>query len=186
MADFKILGVSGGTRKGSFNTLALRAAQELAPAGVVIEVCDVSDLPLYDEDLRLAGYPPATQRFRKQVKEADAILFATPEYNYSVSTALKNAIDWASRPPEPPFSGKAVGMVSAATGPMGGVRAQFALRQMLVSLNAFPINNPQVMITFAATKFDEGGRFTDETGRELLQKHIEELVKWGKRLKATV
>jgi len=77
MADFKILGVSGGTRKGSYNTLALRAAQELAPAGVVIELADVSDLPLYHEDLRLAGYPPATQRFRQQVTEADAILFAT-------------------------------------------------------------------------------------------------------------
>jgi chromate reductase len=95
----RVLGISGSLRKGSFNTAALRAALELAPAGVVIDEAEIGDLPLYNDDVRLAGYPPSVARFRAQVADADAVLFVTPEYNYSISGVLKNAIDWASRPP---------------------------------------------------------------------------------------
>ncbi|HEY8580218.1 MAG TPA: NAD(P)H-dependent oxidoreductase, partial [Beijerinckiaceae bacterium] len=150
MSDFKILAVSGSLRKASYNTAALRAAQELAPAGVTITLGEIGDLPLYDDDVRDKGYPATVQRFRDEVAAADALMLATPEYNYSVSAPLKNAIDWASRPPQQPFAGKPVAILSAATGPMGGVRAQYHLRHMLVSVNAHAINTPQIMITGAA------------------------------------
>lgn len=183
MSDFRILGVSGSLRKGSFNTMALRAAQELAPAGVVVEMAEIGDLPLFNEDVREQGYPPAAQRFRSQVKDCDAVLFAAPEYNYSISSPLKNAIDWASRPPDQPFSEKPVAIISAATGPMGGVRAQLHLRQAMTSINAHTLNAPQIMITMAASKFDADGRFTDQVGRDLIKQQIDELVKWARRLK---
>lgn len=183
MTDFKILAVSGSLRKASYNSAALRAAKELAPEGVTVDFAEIGDLPLYNDDVRDQGYPDTVQRFRAEVAAADAILFATPEYNYSVSAPLKNAIDWASRPPQQPFAGKAVGIISAATGPMGGVRAQYHLRHMLVSVNAHALNTPQIMITGAAAKFDAEGRFTDQAGRDLLKQLMEELVKWGRRLK---
>ena len=184
MTDFKILAVSGSLRKNSFNTAALRAMQELAPAGVVIEMAEIGDLPLYNDDVREAGYPETVQRFRAEVAAADAVLFATPEYNYSISAPLKNAIDWASRAPAQPLAGKPVAMISAATGPMGGVRAQYHLRHMLVSTNSHPINAPQIMITGAASKFDAQGKFTDQAGLDLMKQMIDELVKWARRIKA--
>ncbi|MDB5570078.1 MAG: NAD(P)H-dependent oxidoreductase [Hyphomicrobiales bacterium] len=184
MTDFKILAVSGSLRKNSFNTAALRAMQELAPAGVTIELAEIGDLPLYDDDVREQGYPATVQRFRAQVAAADAVILATPEYNYSVSAPLKNAIDWASRAPAQPFGGKPVAILSAATGPMGGVRAQYHLRHMLVSTNSHVLNAPQIMITGAGSKFDAEGRFTDQAGRDLMVQMIDELVKWARRLKA--
>ena len=101
MTEFRILAISGSLRKGSFNTAALRAAQEVAPPGVVIEIADISDMPMYNDDIREKAYPEPVQRLRKKIAEADAVLFATPEYNYSVAAPLKNAFDWVSRPREP-------------------------------------------------------------------------------------
>ena len=94
----RVLGISGSLRKGSFNTAALHAAQELLPEGMMLEIADISQIPLYNDDVRQAGYPPPVQTFREQIAAADALLFATPEYNFSVSGVLKNAIDWGSRP----------------------------------------------------------------------------------------
>src|SRR3954466_6152813 len=131
----KIVGMSGSLRKGSFNSAALRAAQRLAPAGATIEIAEIGDLPLYNDDVRAAGYPPAAERLRAQLGAADAILFVTPEYNYSISGVLKNAIDWASRPPNQPFDGMPIAIMGASGGILGTARAQYHLRQMMVFLN---------------------------------------------------
>jgi chromate reductase len=179
----KVLGISGSLRKGSFNSAALRAAQGLAPGGMTIERAEIGDLPLYDDDVRAAGFPPEVERLRNALAAADAILFVTPEYNYSVSGVLKNAIDWASRPPNQPFDGKPVAIMGASGGLFGTARAQYHLRQMLIFLNAYPVNKPEVMIGQAQTKFDESGNLTDEPTREFIRKLLASLRDWTERLK---
>src|ERR1700726_3904128 len=127
MSDAKaisVLGICGSLRKASFNHAALNTAIELKPAGMEVTIADISQIPLYDEDVRAQGFPPPVETLRQQIKAADALLFACPEYNYSMSGVLKNAIDWASRPPDQPFAGKPVAMISAAAGMAGGARAQ--------------------------------------------------------------
>ncbi|MBM3607382.1 MAG: NAD(P)H-dependent oxidoreductase [Alphaproteobacteria bacterium] len=182
MSGFKIIALSGSLRKKSFNTAALRAAQEVAPQGVTIEIAELGDLPLYNDDIRENAYPESVMRLRRQIAEADAVLFATPEYNYAVAAPLKNAFDWCSRPPEQPLNNKAVAILSASMGPLGGVRAQYNLRHMFVSTNSFCVNTPQVVIGSAQTKFDENGKFTDQVGRDLLKQLIEALVALSRRL----
>ncbi|HEY8564026.1 MAG TPA: NADPH-dependent FMN reductase [Beijerinckiaceae bacterium] len=181
----KVVGISGSLRQGSLNTAALRAAQELAPTGMTIEPAFIGDLPHYNDDLRQGGYPPEVERLRSQLAAADAILFVTPEYNYSIPGVLKNAIDWASRPPEQPFNDKPVAIMGVSGGLLGTARAQYQLRQMLVFLNAHPINKPEVMIGQAASKFDAEGRLTDETTRGFVRQLLEALAAWTQRLKGT-
>ena len=179
----KVLGISGSLRKGSFNTMALRAAQGLAPAGVTIETAEIGNLPLYNDDIRAAGYPPVVQAFRDKIAAADALLFVTPEYNYSISGVLKNAIDWGSRPPSQPFDGKPVAIMGASGGVLGTARAQYHLRQMCVFLNMFPVNKPEVMIGQAQTRFDAAGALTDEATRGLVKQLLESLRDWTLVLK---
>ena len=179
----KVIGISGSLRQGSFNTAALRAAQGLAPEGMTIERAEIGDLLLYNDDIRAAGFPPPAERLRAQIAEADAVLLVTPEYNYSVSGVLKNAIDWASRPPSQPFEGKPVAIMGASPGLFGTARAQYHLRQMLIFLNAFPVNRPEVMIGQAQTKFDADGNLTDEPTREFIRKLLVALRDWTERLK---
>src|SRR4051794_8449590 len=179
----KVIGLSGSLRRGSFNTAALRAAQELAPEGMTIETGEIGDLPLYNDDVRAAGYPPPVARLRAQLAGADAILFVTPEYNYSVPGVLKNAIDWASRPPDQPFDGKPVAIMGASPSLLGTARAQYHLRQMLIFLNALPLNRPEVFITQANAKFDESGRLTDEPTRDIIRKLLQSLADWTERLR---
>jgi chromate reductase len=182
--NIRVLGISGSLREGSYNTAALRAAQELAPEGMVIETAVIGDLPHYNDDVRAAGYPPEIARFRAQVASADAVLFVTPEYNYSIPGVLKNAIDWASRPPEPAFNDKPVAIMGASGGIFGTARAQYQLRQMLVFLNAHPINKPEVMIGQAPTKFDEAGRLADEQTKQFIRDLLQSLATWTLRLRA--
>lgn len=179
----KVLGISGSLRKGSFNTMALRAAQGLTPAGMTIEIAGIGDLPLYDDDIRVAGYPPVVQAFRDKIAAADALLFVTPEYNYSISGVLKNAIDWGSRPPNQPFDGKPVAIMGASGGILGTARAQYHLRQMCVFLNMLPVNKPEVMIGQAASRFDAEGKLTDEPTRGLVKQLLESLRDWSLVLK---
>ena len=186
MSDIKVLGICGSLRKGSFNRMALRVAQELAPAGMKVDVADISAFPLYNEDVRAQGFPPPVQTFRDQIAAADALLFVTPEYNYSMSGVLKNAIDWASRPPNQPFDGKSVAMMGASAGVLGTARAQYHLRQTCVFLNMFPVNKPEVMIPQAQNRFDAEGRLTDETAKGLIKQLMESLQAWTLRLKAKV
>ncbi len=181
MADapqIKVLGISGSLRRGSFNTAALREATRLAPAGMVIELADISEIPLYNEDIYAQGFPPSVDRLREQIRAADALLIATPEYNYSVSGVLKNTIDWVSRPPEQPFAGKPVALMGASAGRFGTARAQYHLRQSMVFLDMRPLNRPELMIASAQKLFDEQGNLTDEATREYLRGLLVALQDW--------
>jgi chromate reductase len=171
-----VLGISGSLRKASYNTAALNAARELAPAGMTITQADISDLPLYNEDIReQSGFPAAAERLRKQIRDADALLFVTPEYNYSVPGVLKNAIDWASRPPEQPFAGKPAAIMGASPGALGTARAQYHLRQMGVFLDLRFLNKPEVMIAGAAERFDGSGHLIHQPTRDFIGKLLQAL-----------
>lgn len=158
----KVLGISGSLRKGSYNSMALRAAQKLAPAGMTIEIADISAIPMYNDDVRTAGEPQAVQELKAKVRAADALLLVSPEYNFSVPGVLKNTLDWMSRPPEPPFDGKVVAIMGASGGPLGTARGQYDLRKILVYMNTFTVNKPEVFIGMAQTKFNAQGELTDE------------------------
>lgn len=179
----RVVGISGSLRKGSFNTSLLRAAKRLAPKGMEIEEVSIAELPLYDEDVRESGYPPEVLSLRAAIAAADAVLLVTPEYNYSISGVLKNAIDWASRPPEPPFVDKPVALMSASPGTLGGSRAQYHLRQICVYLNAHVLNQPEVFVAGADKKFDARGELTDEKTTEFVQKQLQALRDWTLRLR---
>ncbi len=157
----QVLGICGSLRKGSYNAMALRAAQKLAPAGMEVRTADLRPIPMYDDDLRLAGEPGAVTELKAQVRAADAVLLVSPEYNFSVPGVLKNTLDWLSRPPEPPFDGKVVGIMGASGGPLGTARGQYDLRKILVYMNTFTVNKPEVFIGNAQTKFDANGELTD-------------------------
>ena len=181
----KIVGMVGSLRAKSLNGYLFEAARELAPAGVTLERAEIGDLPLYNEDLRDGeGFPASVVRLRAALASADALLFVSPEYNYSTSGVLKNAIDWASRPPHHPFAGKPASIMTASPGVFGGARAQYHLRQMVVYLNVLMLNGPEVMVGGAGGKFDEAGRLTDGPTRDVVRKHLEALVAWTNRLKA--
>jgi chromate reductase len=158
----KVLGISGSLRKGSYNSMALRAAQKLAPEGVTVEIADISRIPMYNDDVRAAGEPAEVAALKAQVRAADAVLLVTPEYNFSIPGVLKNTLDWMSRPPEPPFDGKVVAIMGASPGPVGTARVQYDLRKVLVFMNTFTVNKPEVFISNAATKFNAEGELTDE------------------------
>jgi chromate reductase, NAD(P)H dehydrogenase (quinone) len=128
--------------------------------------------------------PAKVKEFKSKIREADAILIATPEYNYSVPGVLKNAIDSASRPyGDNPFNDKPVAIISASVGMLGGARAQYHLRQMFIFLNMYPVNTPEVIVTFAQNKFDANGKLTDEDTRRFLKQLLENLANWTKRLR---
>ena len=178
----KVLGITGSLRKGSFNTLALRAAQKLAPAGMEITIADISQVPLYNDDVRAAGEPAAVTALKAQVRAADAVLIATPEFNFSIPGGLKNTLDWLSRPPEPPFDGKVVGIMGASPGQVGTARVQYHLRQVMVFMNAFVVNKPEVFINHCVGKFNAQGELTDEATAKV----IGELLVAMKALKTRV
>ena len=185
MSDAKtisVLGICGSLRKGSFNRATLNTAIELRPAGMDVTVADISQIPLYDEDVRAQGFPPPVETLRRQIKAADALLFACPEYNYSMSGVLKNAIDWASRPPDQPFAGKPVAILSAAAGMAGGARGQMHLRHSCVFLDMHPLNKPEVLIFQAQNKFDADGRLTDDVARGLIRDLMANLATWTRQL----
>jgi chromate reductase, NAD(P)H dehydrogenase (quinone) len=177
-----VLGICGSLRKASFNRAALNTAIELKPPGMTIEVAEIGDIPLYNEDVRAQGFPAPVERLRSQIKAADALLFACPEYNYSMSGVLKNAIDWASRPPDQPFAGKPVAIMGAGAGMAGTARSQYDLRRSCVFLDMHPINKPEVFIGQAQTKFDANGRLTDEAARGFIRDMLVNLEAWTRRI----
>lgn len=182
----RVLGIPGSLRKSSFNRGLLRAAAEVRPEGMSLEVYELGALPLYNGDVEAAGLPDAVQDFQRRIEAADALLFACPEFNYSMAGVLKNAIDWASRPspvrPVQPFNGKPVAMMGASAGALGTARAQYHLRQTCVFLNMLPLNKPEVFVPAAQTKFDPSGRLTDETVRVRVRELLEALAAWTRRL----
>jgi chromate reductase, NAD(P)H dehydrogenase (quinone) len=178
-----ILGFAGSLRKGSFNKMLLRAALELAPKDVELEIFDLEGIPPFNQDLENDPHE-RLKEFKAKVKAADGILIVTPEYNYSVPGVLKNALDAASRPyGTNPFEGKVVAIMGASIGMLGTARAQYHLRQTMVFFNAFTLNKPEIMVPFAEKKFDETGRLIDEMTREKVKELIVELSMWIKKLK---
>lgn len=178
----RILGIAGSLRKASFNHGALRAAAELAPEGATVEIFELDGIPGFNQDDE-QNPPEKAAELKRKIREADAILFVTPEYNYSVPGVLKNAIDWASRPyGDSAWSGKPAAIMGASVGGIATARAQYHLRQMMVFLNMFPINQPEVMIGNAGEKFDDEGNLTDETTKNFIRQLLVNLVDWTRRI----
>jgi chromate reductase, NAD(P)H dehydrogenase (quinone) len=186
MADtpIKVLALSGSLRKGSYNTMLLHTAKELAPVGMSINIYDLAPIPMYNDDVRVAGYPPVVQEFRSTIAASDAIFFASPEYNYSVSGVLKNAIDWASRAPNMPFDGKTAAIVGASGGALGTARSQRDLRWIMSGLNVYVVNLPHVYVGGAAQKFDAAGKLTDQASRDFIKQLLDNLRDLTLRFKA--
>ncbi len=171
-----ILGFAGSLRQKSFNRALLRNCLELLPPDTTLEIFELDGIPPFNQDIESVVPQPVIE-FKQKIKASDALLIVTPEYNYSVPGVLKNAIDWASRPSgNNSFQGKNAAIMSVSTGMLGGSRAQYHLRQSLVYLDMRPLNKPEVFVTFAAQKFDEQGKFTDESGRELIRVLLKTLV----------
>jgi len=183
MDKLRILGFAGSLRVGSYNRALLRAATELLPDGTTLEIFDLNGIPPFNQDLEMNMFAKVKE-FKSKIREADAILIATPEYNYSVPGVLKNAIDSASRPyGDNPFNDKPVAIISASVGMLGGARAQYHLRQTFIFLNMYPINTPEVIVPFAQNKFDANGKLIDEDTRRFLKQLLENLANWTKRLR---
>ena len=172
----RILGIAGSLRRKSYNRAALRAAQQLVPQDAVLDVFELDGIPVFSEDDE--QQPPAkVVEFKKRIREADAILFVTPEYNYSIPGVLKNAIDWASRPyGDSAWTDKPAAIMGASVGTLGTARAQYHLRQVFVFLNVHTINQPEVMIGNAAQNFDAEGNLTNESTKNLIRQLLTNLV----------
>jgi len=179
----RILGIAGSIRRESYNRAALRAASQLLPPNATLEVFELDGIPGFNQDNEQS--PPAKiVELKKRIREADAILIVTPEYNYSLPGVLKNAIDWASRPyGDSAWSGKPAAIMGASIGALGTARAQYHLRQIMVYLNMFPINQPEVMIGKAQGRFDKAGNLTDETTKKFIRQLLESLVEWTLRIR---
>lgn len=177
-----VLGFAGSLRRGSYNKALLTAAREMFPAGTEMEIFDLAGIPLFNQDLE--NEPVGRVReFKAAIRAADALLIATPEYNYSIPGVLKNALDWASRPyGDNALDGKPVGIMGASIGMLGTARAQYHLRQCCVTLNMYPRNQPEVMVPFAHEKIDGNGHLSDQKTRELVSKLVDALLIWTRRL----
>jgi chromate reductase len=181
-ASVKILGIPGSLRAQSYNKAALRAAKALLPAEAQLEIFDLAGIPPYNEDEEKQP-PQRVVELKARIRAADAILFSTAEYNYSIPGVLKNAIDWASRPHgDSAWTGKPVAVMGASIGRLGSARAQYHLRQVFVFLDVYPLNKPEVMIGTAASKFDAAGELTHATSRKLIGELLTALVAWSRRL----
>jgi len=181
MSDFiQLVGMSGSLRKGSYNTMLLKAATQLLPANVSMDIVSIEDIPLYNADL---DQPAAKQRpeivehFRKMLTDADGILICSPEYNYSIPGGLKNAIDWASRGEDSPLLRKPVAVIGATPGLWGTVRMQMAFHNVFLFLDMKPVYKPEVLIAQAEKKFDKDGNLIDEMAKKLLKQKLEALKK---------
>lgn len=181
-----IFGISGSLREKSYNSAALRAARDLAPRGSTFDIFDrLGEIPPFNEDDE-NNPADAVVDLKRRIERADAVVIATPEYNYSVPGVLKNAIDWASRPyGNNSWAKKPVAVMGASIGMLGSARAQYHLRQMFVFLNMHPVNQPEVMIPMAADRFDEKGALQDDAAQRFIAELMENLAEWAERLKAT-
>lgn len=182
-SKIRVLGFAGSLRKDSYNKMLLNAAVELKPDNVELETFDLEGIPLFNQDQEEQP-PKRVKEFKEKIKAADALLIVTPEYNYSVPGVLKNAIDWASRPyGNNVFDEKPVAVMSASEGMLGGARAQYHLRQTLISLNMHPLNRPEVIVSQIDEKIDVNGKVVDEKTRKKIGKVLEALVAWTERVR---
>lgn len=182
-SDLHVLGIAGSLRAKSYNLGLLRAAQELAPAGMLIDIFDITPIPVFNGDVEGEGDPEAVAAFKAAIRSADALLIATPEYNYGISGALKNAIDWASRPPGKSALVEKPAAIMGATPSTGGTaRAQLQLRQTLAATRVQVMTHPEIFVAAAHEKFDENGRLTDEATSTHISKLLVSLAAWLNRL----
>ena len=178
----RVLGFAGSLRAASFNRSLLRAAVELAPADMEIEIFDLIEVPLYNGDDEAAGDPPAVARLKAAIGAADGVLIATPEYNHGVPAVTKNAVDWASRPARAAaLDGKPVAIMGASPGITGSARGQSQLRQAFEFTNSYAMPQPELLVFKAHEKFDAEGRLTDERTREHLQRFLVAFAGWIRR-----
>ena len=179
----KLLGISGSLRAQSYNSGALSVVGSVLPEDMEFGVASLSDLPFFNADVEQRGFPAAVESFRRNVAAADALIFAVPEYNFSVPGVLKNALEWLSRPPNSPTNGKPCAVFGASVSPLGTARGQFHFRHICVSLNMIAVNTPHVDITNAKTKFDAQGRLTDQASIDLIRQLVGELRNLTVRLR---
>jgi chromate reductase len=184
MGKYKILGISGSLRQKSFNSAALLAAGELMPAEMALEVVRYDEIPLYNQEIQDRGIPAAVSKLRDQIAGADGVLIASPEYNYSVSGVLKNAIDWLSRVPNQPFKNKPIAIISATGGPLGGARNQYELRKTLGALEGLVLLRPEIYIGLSPSKFSPELKLTDEPTRKILGEQMLAFRDWITRMNA--
>lgn len=179
MSDYiQLVGLSGSLRKGSYNTLLLKAAAQLLPTDVSMEIISIADIPLYNADLDLPAAkqrPEVVEHFRKMLADADGILISSPEYNYSIPGGLKNAIDWASRGEDSPLLRKPVAVIGATTGLWGTTRMQMAFHNVFLFLDMRPVYKPEVLVAQAEKKFDKDGNLIDEIAKKLVRQKLEAL-----------
>ncbi len=183
-SPIKLLGISGSLRAQSYNSGALRAIASILPDEMMFEMAELRSIPFYNADVEQKGFPEVVKEFRARVNSADALIFAVPEYNFSLSGVLKNALEWLSRPPDPPVNGKPCGVFGASVSPLGTARGQFHFRHVCVSLNMIAVNIPHVDIANAKTKFDAQSRLIDEASRTALHQLLLELKALTLRLRA--
>jgi chromate reductase len=174
----KLIGISGSLRKGSFNTMLLKAASHLLPDDVSMEIASINDIPLYNADLDLPAAkerPESVTLFRKMLADADGILISSPEYNYSIPGTIKNAIDWASRGEDSPLLHKPIAVIGATTGLWGTVRMQMTFHNIFLYLDMKPVYKPEVLVAQAEKKFDKEGNLIDETSKKLVRQKLQAL-----------
>jgi chromate reductase len=185
-SSLTFLGVAGSLRSASYNRGLIRAAVDVAPAGVRVVPYDLDALPMFNADVEVDGDPPAVADFKRAIGAADALLIATPEYNHCVPGVLKNAIDWASRPPRRSvLTGKPVAIMGASTSGGATARAQAHLRDGLAYTNGFVLPLPEVLVGLAREKFDDAGNLTDPGTREEVRDLLVSLAAWTLRLQRT-
>lgn len=183
----KIIGISGSLRKGSYNSALLRTAEELLPENMTLEIADIRPIPFYDGDLEISHFPESVLALREKIQQADGLLIATPEYNYSIPGVLKNTIDWLSRPVKDNvvLTGKPLALMGASPSMMGSARSQYHIRQSVVFLDMHLLNKPEVFISFAHTKFDDDLKLVDAPTREIVTQFLKAFQQWIQKLQCT-
>jgi chromate reductase len=183
MPTTDVFAFAGSLRDGSYNRALLRAAQEVAPDDMAINIFDLSGVPLYNADLEAEGDPERVTALKDGIRAADAVLIATPEYNHGVAAVSKNAVDWASRPPKnSPLDETPVGIVGASPGMTGAARGQSQLRQAFEFTNSYCMPQPELLVARAHEKFDDDGRLTDEKTRSYLGRYLAAFEEWTARV----
>ncbi len=177
-----IIGICGSLRQKSINHFALEAAAKAMPAGMTLRILSIKDIPMYNQDVQSAGFPAAVQSLAQDILKADGVLIASPEYNFSYTGVLKNALDWWSRMDPAPFKHKPVAILSATGGPLGGARCQYDLRKVLGGLEALVLQRPEIFIGMAQNKFGADGQLNDEATVKMLETQMQAFQAWIQKL----
>lgn len=183
-APLRVVGLSGSLRAGSFNSMALRLAHESMPEGMTLDSLDWHEVPPFNADVLVQGLPASVAALRERIRQADGLVIATPEYNFSIPGMLKNLLDWISRGEDQPLAGKPVALLSAATGPLGGARVQYDMRRVLLFVNAMVLTKPEVFIGQAQEKFSADGQCIDVLTRQFVSAQMLAFSRWIMRVRA--